>query len=64
MIKPARFSVNMGIFTLLDDLPDGRGGTIPGIDPEYAQTLFGQGVTARWRNLEVADIGEKWHVQK
>ena len=64
VIKPARFSVNMGIFTLLDDLPDGRGGTIPGIDPEYAQTLFGQGVTARWRNLEVADIGEKWHVQK
>ena len=63
VIKPARFSVNMGIFTLLDDLPDGRGGTIEGLDPNYEQTVFGQGVTARWRNLEVVDVGEKWHIR-
>ena len=64
VIKPARFTVNMAIFTLLDDLPDGRGGTISGLDPGYEQTVFGQGATSRWRNLEIADIGEKWHVQK
>ena len=64
VIKPARFTVNMAIFTLLDDLPDGRGGTIPGLDPGYEQTLFGQGVTSRWRNLEVTEITEKWHLQK
>ena len=63
IIKPARFKVNLAIFTLLDDLPDGRGGTLPGLDPEYEQTTFGQGVTARWRNLEVQDIGSKWHVR-
>jgi len=59
IIKPARFSVNMAIFTLMDDLPDGRGGTIAGIDPKYEQTVFGQGVTARWRDLKVVGIGEK-----
>ena len=63
VIKPARFSVNMAIFTLMDDLPDGRGGTIPGLDPRYERTIFGQGVRARWRNLDVADVGEKWHIQ-
>jgi hypothetical protein len=64
IVKPSRFTVNMAIFTLLDDLPDGRGGTIPGLDPGYEQTVFGQGVTAWWRNLGVVDIGEKWHVHK
>ncbi len=64
VVKPSRFTVNMAIFTLLDDLPDGRDGTIPGLDPGYEQTAFGQGVTARWRNLGVVDIGEKWHVHK
>ena len=63
IIKPARFTVNLAIFTLLDDLPDGRGGTLPGLDPDYEQTIFGQGVTARWRNLVVQDIGSKWHVR-
>ena len=63
VIKPARFSVNMAIFTLLDDLPDGRGGTLPGLDPEYRQTTFGQGATARWRNLQVSQAGEREHVQ-
>ena len=63
VIKPARFKVNLAIFTLLDDLPDGRGGILPGLDPEYRQTVFGQGVTARWRNLTVQDIGSKWHVK-
>lgn len=57
VIKPIRFKVNMAIFTLLDNLPDGRGGVVPGLDPEYKQTLFSQGVTARWRNMEV-HIGE------
>ena len=52
------------IFTLLDDLPDGRGGKIAGLDPNYEQSIFGQGVTARWRNLEVVDVGEKWHIKK
>ena len=60
--QPARFSVNMAIFILLDDLPDGRGGKIEGLDSNYEQTVFGQGVTARWRNLEVVDVGEKWHI--
>ena len=63
IIKPARFTVNLAIFTLLDDLPDGRGGTLPGLDPDYEQTIFGQGVTARWRSLVVQDIGSKWHVR-
>ena len=63
VIKPARFSVNMAIFTLLDDLPDGRGGKIDGLDPRYEQTVFGQGVHARWRDLEVVDVGEKWHIR-
>ena len=53
VVKPARFRAGMAIFTLLDDLPDGRGGTLPGLDPKYEQTLFGQGVTARWRSLQV-----------
>lgn len=53
VIKPVRFKVNMAIFTLLDNLPDGRGGILPGLDPEYKQTIFGQGITVRWRNLEV-----------
>ena len=57
VIKPARFSVNMAIFTLLDDLPDGRGGVLPGLDPHYEQTIFGQGVTARWRDLQVVEVG-------
>ncbi len=63
VIKPARFSVNMAIFTLLDDLPDGRGGKIDGLDPRYEQTVFGQGVHARWRDLEVVDVGETWHIR-
>ena len=63
VIKPARFAVNMAIFTLLDDLPDGRGGILPGLDPEYRQTLFGQGVCARWRNLKVRHAGEQFHVR-
>jgi len=53
VVKPIRFQIGLGIFTLLDNLPDGRGGTIPGLDPDYEQTLFGQGVTARWRDLQV-----------
>lgn len=52
IIKPIRFRIGLGIFTLLDDLPDGRGGTISGLDPDYEQTIFGQGVTARWRNVK------------
>ena len=52
----------MAIFILLDDLPDGRGGKIKGLDSNCEQTVFGQGVTARWRNLEVVDVGEKWHI--
>ena len=54
VIKPARFRAGMAIFTLLDDLPDGRGGTLPGLDSAYTNTLFGQGVTAKWRNLQVS----------
>jgi hypothetical protein len=54
----------MAIFTLLDDLPDGRGGTLPGLDPKYEQTVFGQGVTARWRNLAVLDFGQHAHLQQ
>ena len=49
--KPSRFRIGMGIFTLLDDLPDGRGGVSPGLDPNYEQTIWGQGVTARWRKI-------------
>ena len=63
IIKPARFTVNMAIFTLLDDLPDGRGGILPGLDPQYRQTTFGQGVTARWRNLQVSLAGEHKHLR-
>lgn len=63
IIKPARFTVNMAIFTLLDDLPDGRGGVLPGLDPQYEQTTFGQGVTARWRNLQVSLAGEHKHLR-
>ena len=63
VIKPIRFKVVMAIFTLLDDLPDGRGGVLPGLDSAYKQTIFGQGVTARWRNLEVLAFGQKRHVQ-
>ncbi len=63
IIKPARFTVNMAIFTLLDDLPDGRGGILPGLDPDYKQTTFGQGVTARWRNLRVSQAGEQKHLR-
>jgi hypothetical protein len=56
VVKPSRFTVNMAIFTLLDDLPDGRGGVIGGYDPEYAHTTFGQGATVRWRNLETRNL--------
>jgi len=63
VIKPIRFSVNMAIFTLLDDLPDGRGDILPGLDPEYRQTIFGQGVTGRWRNLQVSQAGEQQHLR-
>jgi catechol-2,3-dioxygenase len=52
VVKPFRFRIGLGIFTLLDDLPDGQGGTIAGLDPNYEQTVFGQGVTARWRDLQ------------
>lgn len=52
VIKPSRFRIGMGIFTLLDNLPDGRGGIIPGLDPEYRKTVWGQGVTARWRKVQ------------
>ncbi len=64
IIKPAKFRVAMAIFTLLDDLPDGRGGTIPGLDPNYKQNLFGQGATARWRNLRVLNSVQSRHVRK
>ncbi len=63
VIKPIRFTINMAIFTLLDDLPDGRGGILPGLDPEYRQTIFGQGVRARWRNLQIHHAGARWHVR-
>lgn len=63
VIKPIRFSVNMGIFTLLDDLPDGRGGIVPGLDPKYKQSIFGQGATARWRNIEVRSADQQWHIR-
>ncbi len=52
VMKPSRFRIGMGIFTLLDNLPDGRGGVIPGLDPNYEQTIWGQGVTARWRKIQ------------
>ena len=63
IIKPARFRVNLSIFTLLDDLPDGRGGTLDGLDPDYESTTFGQGVTARWRNVEVLEFGQQRHLE-
>ena len=53
----------MAIFTLLDDLPDGRGGTLDGLDPDYENTTFGQGVTARWRNVEVLEFGQQRHLE-
>ena len=52
VVKPIRLRIGLGIFTLLDDLPDGRGGTVAGLNPNYEPTVFGQGVTARWRNLQ------------
>ena len=58
VIKPSRFRVNMAIFTLLDDLPDGKGGIISGVDPEYKQSIFGQGVISKWRNLEICTGGK------
>ena len=63
VIKPARFRVNLSIFTLLDDLPDGRGGTLVGLDSDYENTVFGQGVTARWRNVEVLEFGQQRHLE-
>ena len=56
VIKSAGFTVGMAIFTLLDDLPDGRGGTISGLDPNYENTTFGQGATVTWKNLEVSTV--------
>lgn len=56
VIKSGGFTVGMAIFTLLDDLPDGRGGIIPGLDPNYENTIFGQGATATWKNLEVSTV--------
>lgn len=53
--KPSQFTVNLAMFTLLDDLPDGQGGMIRGYDPEYANTTFGQGATVKWKNLEIRD---------
>ena len=64
VIKPTGIRVAMAIFTLLDNLPDGRGGISPGLDPEYKQSIFGQGVTARWRNLKILDFGRERHIQK
>ena len=63
VVKPANFRVAMAIFTLLDDLPDGRGGFIPGLDPDYKQTVFGQGATAKWRNLKVLNSVQSRHVR-
>ncbi len=63
VVVPARFRVIMAIFTLLDDLPDGRGGVQPGLDPHYRHSLFGQGVTARWRNLKILDSGQAQHIK-
>ncbi len=63
IILPARFRVIMAIFTLLDDLPDGRGGVQPGLDSRYEHSLFGQGVTARWRNLKVLSSGQAQHIK-
>ena len=60
---PARFRVIMAIFTLLDDLPDGRGGVQPGLDPHYQHSLFGQGVTARWRNLKILGSAQAQHIK-
>ncbi len=63
VILPARFRVLLAIFTLLDDRPDGRGGVQPGLDPHYEHSLFGQGVTARWRNLKVLSSGQAQHIK-
>ena len=63
IILPARFRVLMAIFTLLDDLPDGRGGVVPGLDSQYQNSLFGQGVTARWRNLQVLTSSQAEHIK-
>ncbi len=63
IVKPAHFRVAIAIFTLLDDLPNGRGGIIPGLDPEYKQTIFGQGATAKWRNLKVLNSIQSRHVR-
>jgi hypothetical protein len=62
VIKPARFRVNLSIFTLVDDLPDGRGGTLDGLDSGYEHTIFGQGVTSRWRNVQVLEFGQQRHL--
>lgn len=51
--KPIRFRAGMAVFTLLDDLPDGRGGRIPGPDPNYGQTVFGQGIRVAWKNIRI-----------
>jgi len=56
VVKPSRFTINLAIFTLLDDLSDGMGGMIKGYDPEYKNTTFGQGATARWRNIEIKEF--------
>ena len=53
VIKPIRFRAGMAVFTLLDNLPDGRGGEIPGPDPNYIQTVFGQGIRVAWKNVQV-----------
>jgi hypothetical protein len=53
VLKPIRFRVGMAVFTLLDNLPDGRGGTIPGPDPNYNHTVFGQGIQVDWKNVQV-----------
>ena len=63
IVLPARFRVIMAIFTLLDDLPDGRGGVVPGLDSQYRHSLFGQGVTARWRNLKVLTSSQAQHIK-
>ena len=56
IVKPSRFTVNLAIFTLLDELSDGKGGVIKGYDPEYKNTTFGQGATVIWRNVRVKNI--------
>lgn len=56
VVKPSRFTVNLAIFTLLDELSDGKGGVIRGYDPEYKNTTFGQGATVSWRNVKVGNL--------